>query len=153
VRVYLGSDHAGFPLKNTVAARLRALGHDVVDCGATRFDPEDDYPAFCIAAAERAVADRGSLAIVFGGSGNGEAISANKVVGARCVLAHSDATARLGREHNDANVLALGARTIPEADALRFAEIFVATAFSGEARHARRIQQLADYERTRHSAP
>jgi ribose 5-phosphate isomerase B len=147
VRIYLGSDHAGFALKNTIADRMRELGHEVVDCGALAFDPEDDYPPFCFAAAEKAVADQGSLAIVVGGSGNGEAIAANKVLGARCALAHSDETARLARAHNDANVLALGARTIPEGDAIRFAEIFVATSFTSEPRHARRIEQLAAYER------
>ncbi len=146
MRIYLGSDHAGFDLKNEVAARLRSLGHDVVDCGAASYEPEDDYPSFCFAAAEKAVGDPGSLAIVFGGSGNGEAIAANKVVGARCGLAHSDETARLAREHNDANVLSLGARTVPRADALRFAEIFVGTKFSGDPRHVRRIEQLATYE-------
>ena len=149
MRVYLGSDHAGFALKATIAARLRARGDDVVDCGAHAYDPNDDYPAFCIDAATRAVADPGSLAIVVGGSGNGEAIAANKVDGARCALAHSDETARLAREHNDANVLSLGARTVAEADALRFVDVFVATAFSGDPRHARRIAELAAYEARR----
>lgn len=147
VRVYLGSDHAGFALKNDVGDHLRKLGHDVHDCGATTFDPNDDYPSYCFAAAEQAVADPGSLAIVFGGSGNGEAIAANKVKGARCGLAHSDETARLAREHNDANVLSLGARTVPKADAIRFAEIFVTTPFSRDARHIRRIETLARYEK------
>lgn len=153
VRIYLGSDHAGFALKNKVADRMRALGHDVRDCGATTFDPDDDYPAYCFDAAERAVADAGSLAIVFGGSGNGEAIAANKVRGARCGLAHSEDTARLAREHNDANVLSLGARIVSEADAIRFAEIFVATPFSGDARHARRIAALAAYETAKPAPP
>jgi len=147
VRVYLGSDHAGFDLKNEVGDHLRKLGHDVHDCGATTFDPSDDYPSYCFAAAEKAVADPGSLAIVFGGSGNGEAIAANKVKGARCGLAHSDETARLAREHNDANVLSLGARTVPKAHAIRFAEIFVTTPFSRDARHIRRIETLARYEK------
>jgi ribose 5-phosphate isomerase B len=151
MRIHLGSDHAGFALKNLVAARMRALGHEVVDHGALTHEPDDDYPPYCFRAAEAAVAEteKGSLAMVFGGSGNGEAIAANKVTGARCALAHSDETARLAREHNDANVLSLGARTVPEADALRFAEIFVSTPFSGEARHARRIRELADYEAAR----
>ncbi len=149
MRVFLGSDHAGFELKAKIAERLRRRGDDVVDCGAHAYDPNDDYPGFCIDAATRAVADKGSLAIVIGGSGNGEAIAANKVDGARCALAHSEATARLARAHNDANVLALGARTVPEADALHFVDVFVETAFSGEARHARRIAQLAAYEKSR----
>jgi ribose 5-phosphate isomerase B len=146
MRIYLGSDHAGFELKQKIATHLRQLDHEVVDCGAHAFDPNDDYPAFCIAAAERAVADPGSLAIVLGGSGNGEAIAANKVRGARCALASNDETARLAREHNNANVLSLGARMHPEHDALRFVDVFVSTPFSGDARHARRIAQLAAYE-------
>jgi ribose 5-phosphate isomerase B len=146
MKVYLASDHAGFPLKEAVKARLAKAGHDVVDCGALTLVDGDDYPPYCFAAAERAVSDPGSLAIVFGGSGNGEAIAANKVKGARCALAHSEETARLAREHNDANVLSLGARTVPEADALRFAEVFVATPFSGEERHRRRIRELSAYE-------
>ena len=149
-RVHLGSDHAGFDLKTKVAAHLRALGHDPVDHGPHAFDPEDDYPTYCLRAAIGVVTDPspGALAIVIGGSGNGEAIAANKVKGTRCALAHSDETAKLGREHNDANVLSLGARMIAEADALRFVEIFVGTPFSAEPRHARRIAQLAEYEAT-----
>ena len=148
-RVHLGSDHAGFDLKSKVAAHLRALGHDPVDHGPHALDPEDDYPTYCLRAAIGVVTDTSSaLAIVIGGSGNGEAIAANKVKGTRCALAHSDETARLAREHNDANVMSLGARMISEADALRFVEIFVNTPFSGEPRHVRRIAQLADYEAT-----
>lgn len=146
MRVHLGSDHAGLALKTVVIARLRELGHEAVDHGPTTFDPNDDYPPFCFAAAAATVADPGSLGIVVGGSGNGEAIAANKVKGVRCALAHSDETARLGREHNDANVLSLGARTVEESAALRFAELFVTTPFSGEPRHVRRIALLAAYE-------
>ncbi len=148
MRVHLGSDHAGLDLKTKVAARLRELGHEPVDHGPAVFDKDDDYPTYCLRAALGVVSDPspGALAIVIGGSGNGEAIAANKVKGTRCALAHSEETARLAREHNDANVMSLGARMIEEADALRFVEIFVTTPFSGEARHARRIAQLADYE-------
>jgi ribose 5-phosphate isomerase B len=92
------------------------------------------------------VADPGSLGVVIGGSGNGEAIAANKVRGVRCALAFSDETARLGREHNDANVISLGARMLPADDAVRFVELFVATPFSGDERHVRRIGELTDYE-------
>jgi ribose 5-phosphate isomerase B len=148
MRVYLGSDHAGFDLKARLVAHLTGLDHDPVDCGAHVFDPEDDYPAPCIAAASRAVADPGSLAIVIGGSGNGEQIAANKVRGVRAALVWSDETAKLAREHNDANVLSLGARNHPEADALRFVEIFLTTPFSEGDRHKRRIAQLAEYETT-----
>ncbi len=148
MRVHLGSDHAGFELKAKIAARLRELGHEPVDCGPHAFIPDDDYPPHCLRAALNAVAEPGSLAIVIGGSGNGEAIAANKVRGARCALAHSEETARLGRAHNDANVLSLGARMTDESDALRYVEIFIATTFSGEPRHSRRIAQLAEYEKT-----
>jgi ribose 5-phosphate isomerase B len=149
-RVHLGSDHAGLDLKTKIAARLRELGHEPVDHGPQVFDPEDDYPTYCLRAAEGVISDTtgGALAIVIGGSGNGEAIAANKVKGTRCALAHSDETARLGRAHNDANVMSLGARMTPEADALRFVEIFVTTPFSAEPRHARRIAQLAAFEAT-----
>ena len=147
MRIHLGSDHAGFELKMKVAARLRELGHEPVDHGPSALDPDDDYPPYCFAAAEGAVAEPGSLGIVIGGSGNGEAIAANKVRGARCALAHNDETARLGRAHNDANVMSLGSRMTSETDALRFVEIFVTTPFSAEERHARRIARLTEYER------
>jgi ribose 5-phosphate isomerase B len=146
MRVHLGSDHAGFELKAAVAARLQELGHEPVDHGATSFEPEDDYPPFVIGAAAAVVADPGSLGVVIGGSGNGEAIAANKVPGVRAALVWTDDTARLGREHNDANVISLGARQYSTADALRFVEIFVGTAFSNEVRHRRRLAMLADYE-------
>jgi ribose 5-phosphate isomerase B len=148
MRVHLGSDHAGFELKAKIASRLRELGHEPVDHGPLTFDPNDDYPPYCLRAAGAVVAEAGSLAIVIGGSGNGEAIAANKVKGARCALAHSDETARLGKEHNNANVMSLGSRMITEEEALRFVEIFISTAFSGDPRHARRIAQLAEYERS-----
>ncbi len=148
MRVHLGSDHAGFELKAAVAARLEELGHEPVDHGPAEFDAEDDYPPFVMAAAAAVVDDPGSLGVVIGGSGNGEAIAANKVNGVRAALVWSDDTARLGREHNDANVLSLGARQYATADALRFLEIFVDTPFSNGARHRRRIAMLADYERS-----
>jgi len=148
MRVYLGSDHAGFDLKARLIEHVAVLGHEAIDCGAHTFDPEDDYPAPCIAAATRAVADPGSLCVVIGGSGNGEQIAANKVSGVRAALVWSDDTARLAREHNDANVMSIGARNHPEADAARFLQIFVATPFSQGERHRRRIAQLAEYEQT-----
>ena len=146
MRVYLGSDHAGFELKARLVEHLRGLGHEPVDCGAHIFDPDDDYPAPCITAAARMMADPGSLAVVIGGSGNGEQIAANKVRGTRAALVWSDETARLAREHNDANVISIGARNHPVEDALRFVEIFVSTPFSEGERHKRRIAQLAEYE-------
>jgi ribose 5-phosphate isomerase B len=148
MRVYLGSDHAGFELKARLVAHLTELGHEPIDCGAHTFDPQDDYPPPCIAAAARTVADPGSLGIVIGGSGNGEQIAANKVTGVRAALVWSDETARLAREHNNANILSIGARNHPEADALRFVEIFLDTPFSQDARHVRRIAMLREYETT-----
>src|SRR5919112_6881350 len=107
MRVYLGSDHAGFELKARLIEHLAGLGHEPVDCGAHTFDPDDDYPAPCVTAALRMVTDPGSLCIVIGGSGNGEQIAANKVIGARAALAYNLDTAKLGRQHNDANVISI----------------------------------------------
>ena len=146
MRVYLGADHAGFELKQAVIEHLSADGHEPVDCGAFTYDAEDDYPAFCIAAAVKTVADPGSLGIVLGGSGNGEQIAANKVKGIRAALAYNVETATLAREHNDAQVLGLGARMNTESEAIAIVDAFLATPFSGEARHQRRIDQLAEYE-------
>jgi ribose 5-phosphate isomerase B len=146
MRVYLGSDHAGLELKRRLVERLTELGHEPVDCGPEKLDDQDDYPPYCLLAASRVVDDPGTLGIVIGGSGNGEAIAANKVRGVRCALAFSPETAQLGREHNDANVLSLGARMYDEDTAVRYAEIFLATPFSGAARHVRRLTQVADYE-------
>lgn len=148
VRVYLGSDHAAFELKQRLVEHVASLGHEVVDCGPPAYDAEDDYPPYVLRAASRAAGDPGSRGIVLGGSGNGEAIAANKVKGVRCALAYSDDTARLAREHNDANVLSLGARMYDEDTAVRYVELFLATPFSDEPRHSRRIGQITDYERT-----
>ena len=148
MRVHLGSDHAGFELKTALVARLKELGHEPIDHGPHAFDAQDDYPPYVLGAAAGAAGDPDSRGIVIGGSGNGEAIAANKVRGIRAALAFSEETARLGREHNNANVLSLGARMYPEADAIRFAEIFLSTDFTGEERHVRRLSMLDDYERT-----
>ena len=118
MRVHIGTDHAGFELKNFLVAELTKDGHEVIDHGPQAYDAEDDYPAFCIATGEAMVADPGSLAIVIGGSGNGEQIAANKVTGTRAALAYDVDTARLAREHNDANVISLGARMHSEEEAL-----------------------------------
>ena len=148
MRVHLGSDHAGYELKAALSARLTELGHEPVDHGPTAYDALDDYPPFCLRAARAVVADPGSLGVVIGGSGNGEAMAANKVSGARCALAWSEETARLGREHNDANLVSVGSRMHDEQTALRLVEAFLATPYSGEDRHDRRIAMLADYETT-----
>ena len=149
MRVHIGTDHAGFDLKNYLVSALVADGHDVVDHGPAAYDAEDDYPVYCIPAAEAAVAEPGSLGIVIGGSGNGEQIAANKVVGARAALAYDESTATLARQHNDANVISIGARMHTEEQALDLVRLFLSTPFSGDERHARRIALLADYERSR----
>ena len=120
----------------------------MVDHGPTAYDAEDDYPPFCFAAGEAVVADPGSLGVVIGGSGNGEQIAANKVVGARAALVWNHSTAELAREHNDANVISIGARQHTVDEAKSFIDTFIATPFTGEDRHARRIAQLAEYETT-----
>lgn len=153
VRVYLGSDHAGFELKAFLSKHLTSLGHDVVDVGPADFDPDDDYPPFCIETARQVVADSGSLGVVIGGSGNGEQISANKVPGCRAALAWSTETARLAREHNDAQVVGIGARMHSPAEAGEIVEAFITTPFSGGERHSRRIRQISDFESTGEPPP
>jgi ribose 5-phosphate isomerase B len=148
VRVYLGSDHAGFELKARIIEWLTSAGHEPVDCGPSVYTPDDDYPVYVMRAAEGVVSDPGSLGIVIGGSGNGEQIAANKIEGIRAALAWTDETAQLARLHNDANVLSLGARMYDIDAAIGFVKAFVSTAFSGEARHARRLAMIADYEKT-----
>ncbi|MGB3444452.1 MAG: ribose-5-phosphate isomerase [Actinophytocola sp.] len=148
MRVYLGSDHAGFELKAHLVKYLSEAGHEVTDIGPAEYDAADDYPPFCVEAARRTVADAGSLGVVIGGSGNGEQIAANKVPGCRAVLAYTIETAKLGRAHNDAQVVAVGGRMHTEEDATAIVEAFLATPFSGDERHARRIAMLTDYERT-----
>jgi ribose 5-phosphate isomerase B len=152
MRVHIGSDHAGLELKDHLLGWLADHGYEAVDHGPFVYDASDDYPVFCLRAAEAVAADQqdglDSLGVVVGGSGNGEAMAANKVHGVRCALAHSEETARLGREHNDANVVSVGARMHDEAAALRLVEVFLETPYSGEPRHDRRIAMLADYEAT-----
>ncbi len=146
MRIHVASDHAAYDLKDAVVRHCRGGGHEVVDHGPWTFDPDDDYPTFCLRGAQAVIAEAGSLGIVLGGSGNGEQIAANAVTGVRAALAWSAETARLAREHNDANVLSIGARMHTEAEALHFVDLFLATGFSGEARHARRLAMLAAYE-------
>ena len=149
MRLHIASDHAGFDLKQALVEHLTAAGHDVVDHGAHAYDPEDDYPSFCISAGEAVVSEPGSLGIVIGGSGNGEQIAANKVNGVRAALAWSLETATLGRQHNNANVIAVGGRMHPTEEAISFVDAFIAEPFSQGERHERRIAQLAAYEASR----
>jgi ribose 5-phosphate isomerase B len=153
MRVYLGSDHAGYELKMHLVNHLFKQGYDVVDVGPHIYDPEDDYPAFCLHTGARVVADPGSLGIVIGGSGNGEQIAANKIVGVRSALAWKVEIAQLARQHNDSNVLSIGAREHTLDEATSFAEAFLTTPFSGNERHARRIAEVSEYERTRALPP
>ena len=157
MRVHLGSDHAGLELKAHLLAWLRDHGYEPVDHGPFVYDAVDDYPVFCLRAAEAVAAERvsghDSLGVVIGGSGNGEQMAANKVVGVRSALAWSEETARLAREHNDANVVAVGGRMHSVDDMTRFVELFLTTPFSNDERHVRRIGQVADYEATRELPP
>ncbi len=152
MRVYLGADHAGLELKAAIIEHLKGAGHEPIDCGAFSYDAEDDYPAFCIAAAERTVADPGSLGIVLGGSGNGEQIAANKVPGARCALGWSTETASLARQHNKAQLIGIGGRMHTTEEAVAIVDAFLAAKWSQAPRHQRRIDILAEFERT-HVAP
>lgn len=150
MRLHLGSDHAGLELKRHVTERLRSQGYDVVDHGPPVYDAQDDYPTYCLRAAEAVAAEQASgvdaLGVVIGGSGNGEQMAANKVPGVRAALAWNDETASLAREHNDANVIAVGARMHPLDVGVGFVELFVRTPFSGDERHLRRIAMLRRYE-------
>ncbi len=148
MRVYLGADHAGFDVKNVIKQHLTSQGHEVVDCGAFVYDAEDDYPAFCIAAAIKVANDPGSLGIVLGGSGNGEQIAANKVKGIRCALAWSVETAQLAREHNNANMIGLGGRMHSEEETLAIVDAFLTQPWSEAVRHQRRIDTLMEFEQT-----
>jgi ribose 5-phosphate isomerase B len=148
MRVHVGSDHAGFETKNRLVEVLRAEGFEVVDHGPFVYDALDDYPPFCIAAAEGVATDAGSLGVVLGGSGNGEQIAANKVAGIRAALAWSVDTARLAREHNDAQVVAVGARMHSFEEVHQLVATFVRTPFGGEQRHARRLAMIDQYEQT-----
>jgi len=152
MRVHLGCDHAGLDLKGHLAGWLTDHGYEPVDHGPFAYDAVDDYPVFCLRAADGVAVDRAagldSLGVVIGGSGNGEQMAANKVTGIRCALVWSEETARLAREHNDANVVSVGGRMHSLEDMTRFVEVFLAEPFSGDERHVRRIAQLASYEAT-----
>ena len=145
MRIALGSDHAGYMLKAAVAKHLADRGHEVIDLGSHSEEPVD-YPEFCAAAGRAVVRGEVDRGIVFGGSGQGEAISANKVHGVRAALCLDEFTARLAREHNDANVLSLGGRILAEQFALRIVDVFLETDFEG-GRHQRRVDQIKAIEK------
>ena len=152
MRVHIATDHAGLELSAHLMGHLGARGYEMVDHGPAAYDPEDDYPSFCINAALAVVADQAagldSLGIVLGGSGNGEQIAANKVAGARAALAWNLDTARLARQHNNANVVAVGGRQHSLEEATDIIEAFLAEPFSNLERHTRRISKIATYETT-----
>ena len=142
--VAVAADHAGFRLKEAVARHLSDAGHEVLDLGTWSEDPVD-YPPLCAACARRVVGGDAAAGIVIGGSGQGEAIAANKVRGARAALCHDEYTARLARRHNDANLLSLWARVVAEALALDIVDVFLAAGFDG-GRHLRRLAEIAAIE-------
>lgn len=152
MRIHIATDHAGMELSAQLIVHLRAAGHDVHDHGPQAYDPQDDYPGFCISAAQAVAEDieagLSALGIVLGGSGNGEQIAANKVRGIRAALIWSTATAKLARQHNDANVAALGGRQHSLEEATVLVDVFLAESFSGDERHVRRIDQIANFEVT-----
>ena len=145
MRIFVGTDHAGLEFKDHLKKALADAGYEPVDCGAFEFDALDDYPPFCFEVGERTVAEPGSLGVVIGGSGNGEQMAANKVPGVRAALVWNTATAQLAREHNNANVLAIGARVTPPERALDLVRLFLKTEFEG-GRHERRLQKVAALE-------
>ena len=152
MRLHIATDHAGMELSQFLIAELRNLGHEVQDHGPSDYDPLDDYPGFCIAAAVAVAKDWSndvhSLGIVLGGSGNGEQMAANKVTGIRAALIWNESTAKLAREHNDANVCAVGARQHSQDEVLELIKLFIAEPFSEDERHVRRIGKIAHYEAT-----
>jgi ribose 5-phosphate isomerase B len=144
MKISIGSDHAGFEYKQALVEMLRAQDHEVIDVGTHSAD-STDYPLWCIPAAEKVASGEAEKGIVIGGSGNGEAIAANKVKGIRCAIAWSDETARLGSQHNNANVLSIGERMVTLEIAKRLVDIWLSTPFEG-GRHLQRIEELAKYE-------
>ncbi len=148
MRIHIGSDHAGLDFKSVIIKHLQASGHEVTDHGPHEYDALDDYPVFCIPAAEAVAADAGSFGIVLGGSGNGEQIAANKVKGVRAALVWSVEIAKLAREHNNANVISIGGRMHTEEFCLELVDTFLATPFPGDERHVRRINLISQYEAT-----
>jgi ribose 5-phosphate isomerase B len=146
MKIHIGSDHAGLEFKAKIIAHLKNAGHEVTDHGPFTYDAQDDYPVFCIPAAQAVAKDPSAFGIVLGGSGNGEQIAANKVKGVRAALVWSIETAKLAREHNNANVISIGGRLHDEAFCLQLVDTFLATPFSNDDRHVIRINQITNYE-------
>ncbi len=150
MKIHIATDHAGLEFKNTLLNHLKSQGHEVIDHGAYEYDPNDDYPEFIINAAEAVMRDQvagiDALGVVFGGSGNGEQIAANKVRGIRAALVWNEDTAKLARQHNNANVISIGARQHSEDQVLHLIDLFIREPFTNEERHSRRINQITQYE-------
>ena len=146
MKIYLASDHAGFKLKEAVKKKLEEKGFDIEDCGAKELDPQDDYPDYVEIAAKEVSNDPLSIGIIFGKSGAGEAITANKIKGIRSVVGFDDKNVRLSRQHNNANVLSIGSDFISVDKAFLLIEIFINTPFSNEERHIRRINKITEIE-------
>lgn len=146
MKVYIGSDHGGYQLKEELKGYLKELGYEVEDLGAHTLDPNDDYPDFVFPVAEAVAKESDSMGIVIGRSGNGEAIAANKVRGIRAALCWNEEIALKAREHNDANVLSLGADFVSVEEAKKIVKTFLETPFSEEERHKRRLQRIMDYK-------
>jgi ribose 5-phosphate isomerase B len=146
MRVHIGGDHAAYDLKVHLVEHLLSQGFDVVDHGPDTYDPQDDYPVCVLRAATGVRSDEGSLGIVLGGSGNGEQMAANKVLGVRAALAWNVETARLAREHNDAQVVSVGARMHSAEEATAIVDAFLSARFTGEDRHRRRLAMVERYE-------
>ena len=146
MRVHLGGDHAAYDLLIDLVTFLQGEGHEVTNHGPHTYDEVDDYPVYVLRAAQAVAADPGSFGVVLGGSGNGEQMAANKVAGIRAALCSDDELARLAREHNDAQVISIGARMTSVDEARSMLRVFLTTPFSGDERHARRIAMVSAYE-------
>ena len=144
MKIYFAADHAGFDLKNVLIAHVRALGYEVEDLGANTLDPQDDYPDYVTPCAERVAAEPDARGIIIGGSGEGEAMAANRIKGVRAALYYggSQEIVTLAREHNNANIISFGARFVIADEAKRATELFLKTPFSGDERHVRRLAKF-----------
>lgn len=146
MKIYLGTDHAGFEFKENVKNFLTKEGYEIEDCGAFTFDKDDDYPDFIAKAAKKTAENPSSFGIVFGKSGAGECIVANKIKGIRAILGFTKENVILARVHNDANILSLGSEFVSNDQACELIKLFLETPFSNEERHIRRINKIKEIE-------
>lgn len=146
MKIYLATDHAAFELKEYVKKELTSGGYDIEDCGAFQFDPHDDYPDLIKIAAQKVSGNPDSFGVVFGKSGTGEAVVANKIRGIRAVVAFNEENVKLSREHNNANIISLGSQFVTNEQAIMLIKLFLNTAFTNEERHLRRIEKIKQIE-------